>query len=120
MIDYLKVLAKEQRRALRYAIDLRHARRHLSDSIVKRKTEGISNNYFPGIGVIFVHIPKAAGTSMHRFLSEVERQVTVRPPDAGRPPVHKHATAAAWRDALGADVWDRTLLAYAWCGTPTT
>lgn len=68
-------------------------------------------NFFPHLNLVFVHMPKTAGTSVHRYLAELDLFARLRGarPAFPLPDVehYKHATARAYRDHFGADAFER-------------
>ena len=72
----------------------------------------LQRNIFPSIGVIFVHIPKTAGTSLHSYFSELSEAHASAPrlPEL-RPYAseikYKHKTASELKAWIGEDLWNR-------------
>lgn len=97
-------ILREQQRTIRYAIERPRTARRVRERAEKHKELRLMHNFYPALGVIFVHIPKTAGTSVHQILSAAEE--TVAREGNRRPRLHKHATAAEWRDALGESTWE--------------
>lgn len=58
--------------------------------------------YSTGLKYVFIHIPKCAGTSVHRALGRLHQRLSILP---DRRRYHKHLKAAAVREILG-PVWD--------------
>jgi hypothetical protein len=54
--------------------------------------------YSPFLKYVFIHIPKCAGSSIHRALGVLHAQRSL---PVGKPKYHKHAKAATVREVLG-------------------
>ena len=74
-------------------------------------------NIYPRLGVVFVHIPKTAGTSLHQLFSRLEDQCVAAPytpnpnlvcliehRDATKS-FDKHAKAERYAEFLGKELW---------------
>ena len=76
-----------------------------------RKTYGSRprfRNFFPNLGLIFVHVPKTAGTSIQSYFSQLDELVEAKPDRAGKDaeagkcdPPSKHFKAPELRQHLG-------------------
>jgi hypothetical protein len=58
--------------------------------------------YSPSLKYVFIHIPKCAGSSIHRALGVLHAQRSL---PVGKPKYHKHTKAAKVREVLG-PVWN--------------
>ena len=79
--------------------------------------------YSPFLKYVFIHIPKCAGSSIHRALSVLHAQRSL---SVGKPKYHKHAKAAKVREVLGPawnecfkfafvrNPWDLMVSSYHW------
>jgi hypothetical protein len=75
---------------------------------------GIRHNFYPRLGLVFVHVPKAAGTTLHEYFSKLDdasERVSphhdaierLRRDSVGS----KHLKAADYRRTIGAEAWDK-------------
>jgi len=79
--------------------------------------------YSPLLKYVFIHIPKCAGSSIHRALGVLHAQRSL---PVGKPKYHKHAKAATVREVLGPawnecfkfafirNPWDLMVSSYHW------
>jgi hypothetical protein len=78
------------------------------------KQAGIRRNFYPRLGLVFVHVPKTAGTTLHEYFSKLDdasEQVSpnhdlieaLRRNSGG----NKHLKAADYRGMIGAEAWDK-------------
>lgn len=72
----------------------------------------LQRNIFPSIGVIFVHIPKTAGTSLHSYFSQLSDAygATPRLPELepyAREIAYKHKMACELKAWIGDELWSR-------------
>ena len=71
-------------------------------------------NIFPKIGLVFIHIPKTAGTSLHSYFARLSEMYA---PDARLPELepyareigYKHMKACELRKRIGDDLWNRAV-----------
>jgi hypothetical protein len=70
-------------------------------------------NFFPNVGVIFVHVPKTAGTSVQSFFSQLDQTMEAQGERAKihtgprkRDPLCKHSKAPELRVHLGGEIWN--------------
>ena len=95
--------------------NLRHfGNKHCRPSKVKQlESAGIRQNFYPNLGLVFVHIPKTAGTTLHEHFSKLDD--SCRSPSACESAVRslenkffmqKHLKASAYRSTVGAEAWD--------------
>jgi len=79
--------------------------------------------YSPFLKYVFIHIPKCAGSSIHRALGVLHAERSLQ---VGKPKYHKHAKAAKVREVLGPawnecfkfafirNPWDLMVSSYHW------
>jgi len=104
----IRDILKEQRRAWKFTIERPTTERRFRDWKSEQAVIGARENFFPHLGILFIHIPKTAGTSIHKFLTQLEDNHCQEPESTiKRPSVHKHATAAEWRSVLDDGAWDK-------------
>jgi|GEM_PF-330479 len=111
---YLKVvrdIAREQARVFRFGVErvrIEPIRRDVYKSHQNQSDYKIEN-YFPQSRLLFLHIPKTAGSSVHTMLStlESEQQIDSSIKFPERPSVPQHGRAWNWRLELGESEWRR-------------
>lgn len=92
---------------------LKELARRLQASVSNTTRVRAPPNFFPQIGVVFVHIPKTAGSSLHAYFAELSALRTGSPrlPELqafGTANWYKHRKAGELRDWIGHELWQRS------------
>lgn len=113
LMSILSDFALQKKINAKYRIKLRKCYKAFYAHKAERKKNEIIHNHFPKLGVYFIHIPKCAGTSLHRFFSELEVDLNGNGrPDVARVNFNKHEYASNIYDSELFDWWGLSTITF--------